>query len=100
MQPLLERFLPAKPFTTVVLIVSLVLVGTTLKNVLATTDTLLVNGVAKSIARDMRMRIFSKALVLDRPGFNTLGTSGFSAPHHANDRHAGQWDHEFLWRRS
>jgi ATP-binding cassette subfamily B protein/subfamily B ATP-binding cassette protein MsbA len=79
MQPLLERFLPAKPFATVVLIVSLVLIGTTLKNVLAMTDTLLVTGVAQSIARDMRMRIFNKALVLDRPGFNTLGTSGFSA---------------------
>ena len=78
MQPYLDRFLPGKAFPTVLLIVAFVLAGTVLKQILALTDTMLVNYVSLSIARDMRMRIFNKALILDRAGFNTHGTSGFS----------------------
>lgn len=78
LQPYLEKFLPIKPFPTVLLIVALVLVCTVIKQVMSLADTMLVAYVSQSIARDMRMKIFDKALALDRSGFNTLGTSGFS----------------------
>ena len=78
LQPYLDKFLPSKPFPTVLLIVSLVVLSTLLKQILSISDTLLVSSVSQTIARDMRLRIFNKALVLDRPGFNTLGISGFT----------------------
>jgi subfamily B ATP-binding cassette protein MsbA len=77
-QPWLDRLLPTKPFTTVLLIVCLVMISTTVKQILTMVDTVLVSYVSLSIAREMRMRIFDKALALDRQGFNNLGTSGFS----------------------
>ena len=80
LQPFFDRYLPSKPFPTVLLIVSFVILGTLLKQAISITSTLLVNYVSQSIARDIRLRIFNRALALDRPGFNTLGTSGFS--HH------------------
>ncbi len=79
LQPYLDRFLPSRPFPTVLLIVSLVFLSTLLKQVFSITDLMLVSSVSQTIARDMRMRIFNKALVLDRPGFNAIGTSGFTA---------------------
>ncbi|HYO24720.1 MAG TPA: ABC transporter ATP-binding protein, partial [Lacipirellulaceae bacterium] len=79
LQPLVERFLPADPFSTVVLIVSLVVAATALKHVCSLTNIMLVAHVSQSIARDVRSRIFDKSLGLDRPGFNSLGISGFTA---------------------
>jgi ATP-binding cassette, subfamily B, bacterial MsbA len=79
LKPILERFLPSKPFPTVVLIVLLVVLGTALKQVLMISNDILVAFVSQSIARDIRGRIFDKALSLDRPGFNRQGVSGFAA---------------------
>ena len=78
LQPYLE-YLPSKPFPTVLLIVAAVVLATILKQIVSLTDTMLVSSVSQSIARDMRLRIFDKALSLDRRGFNALGISGFSA---------------------
>jgi len=78
LQPYLERLLPSKPFQTVLLIVLLVLVSTILKQGLSMADTMLVASVSQSISRNIRQRIFDKALVLDRGGFNQIGTSGFA----------------------
>ena len=51
---------------------------------------MLVTYVSQSIARDIRGRIFDKSLSLDRPGFNSLGISGFTAHiTHTTDMLAG-----------
>ncbi len=79
LQPWVDRYLPASPFQTVVLIISLVVVGTGLKQVCSLGNVMLVAHVSHSIARDIRSRIFNKSLSLDRQGFNSLGISGFTA---------------------
>ncbi len=78
LEPYLE-YLPSKPFPTVLFIVAAVLLATILKQIVSLADTMLVSSVSQSIARDIRLRIFDKALSLDRRGFNALGISGFSA---------------------
>jgi ATP-binding cassette, subfamily B, bacterial MsbA len=78
-QPFLDKHLPGKPFPTVLLIVAVIAAGTALKQILWVTGQMLVSYVSQSIARNVRLRIFDKALTLDRPGFNKLGTSGFAA---------------------
>jgi ATP-binding cassette subfamily B protein/subfamily B ATP-binding cassette protein MsbA len=79
LQPYIERFMPSKPFTTVAFIAFLVAAATAVKQFLMLSNTLLVSYVSQSIARDMRGRIFDKAIALDRPGFDALGISGFTA---------------------
>ena len=78
-QPWLENWLPRDPFLTVVLIVLLVVGATALKQLCSLTNVLLVAHMSQSIARDVRTRIFDRALSLDRQQFNALGTSGFTA---------------------
>ena len=70
LQPFFARFLPSKPFPTVVLIASLVAVATAIKQFLMLSNTMLVSYVSQSIARDIRGQIFDKALSLDRPAFD------------------------------
>jgi ATP-binding cassette subfamily B protein/subfamily B ATP-binding cassette protein MsbA len=79
LQPFFARFMPSKPFATVVLIALLVAAATALKQLLMLTNTMLVTYVSQSIARDVRCRLFDKALSLDRPGFDHYGISGFTA---------------------
>lgn len=79
LQPLIDRYLPNKPFQTVLMIVTFVAVATLVKQTLSIINTMLVGYVSQSISRGIRLRIFDKALSLDRPGFNKVGTSGFSA---------------------
>jgi ATP-binding cassette subfamily B protein/subfamily B ATP-binding cassette protein MsbA len=78
-QPWLDRLLPADPFATVVLIVALVVAATALKQALSVSNTMFVSYVSQSIARDVRCRVFSQALALDRQGFNNISISGFTA---------------------
>jgi ATP-binding cassette, subfamily B, bacterial MsbA len=78
-QPWIEQYLPAKPFSTVVFITLFVVLATALKQCLMIGNALLVSFVSQSIARDIRGRIFDKSLSLDRPGFNQQGISGFAA---------------------
>ena len=77
--PWLSRFLPTDPFRTVLVVVSVVVVSTFLKHVLLLTGTLLVTWVAMSISRDIRLKVFDKALELDRAQFMRLGSAGFMA---------------------
>ncbi|MCI0335152.1 MAG: ABC transporter ATP-binding protein/permease [Planctomycetes bacterium] len=79
LQPLFERFLPSKPFATVTLIALFVAVATAVKQFLMLCNTMLVSYVSQSIARDVRGRIFDKAISLDRPAFDSQGISGFTA---------------------
>jgi ATP-binding cassette subfamily B protein/subfamily B ATP-binding cassette protein MsbA len=79
LQPLFDRFLPARPFPTVTFIVMLVAIATAVKQLLMLSNAMLVSYVSQSIARDIRGRIFDKAISLDRPGFDMQGISGFAA---------------------
>jgi ATP-binding cassette subfamily B protein/subfamily B ATP-binding cassette protein MsbA len=79
LQPIFDGLLPTKPFSTVAFIVALVAIATTAKQFLMVSNTLLVSHVSQSIARDVRGRIFDKAIALDRPGFDRHGISGFAA---------------------
>jgi ATP-binding cassette subfamily B protein/subfamily B ATP-binding cassette protein MsbA len=79
LQPFLVQYMPSKPFATVTLIALMVAVATALKQLLMLIDSMLVAYVSQSIVRDIRGRIFDKALALDRPGFDKYGISGFTA---------------------
>jgi ATP-binding cassette subfamily B protein/subfamily B ATP-binding cassette protein MsbA len=79
LQPFFDRFLPSKPFATVTLIACLVAIATALKQFLMLCNTMLVTYVSQSIGRDVRGRIFDKAISLDRPAFDGQGISGFTA---------------------
>lgn len=78
-QEVLEAWLPKGPFSTVVLVVSLVFVGTALRVVLMLANSILVAHVTQCTIRDLRNRVFSKSLELDRSGFQVMGISGFQA---------------------
>jgi ATP-binding cassette subfamily B protein/subfamily B ATP-binding cassette protein MsbA len=77
--PWLNRLLPRDPFQTVLLVVAFVVVSTFLKHVLLMGSTLLVSWVAMSISRNIRLKVFDKALALDRAQFMKWGSAGFMA---------------------
>ena len=79
LQPWLQKWLPSQPFPTVILVLALVVCGTILKQFFGMANIVLVSYVSQCIAREVRLRIFSKAVTLDRHGFNSMGTSGFTA---------------------
>ena len=77
--PWLDRFLPRDPFNTVLLVVVFVVVSTFVKHVLLMGSTLLVSWVAMTISRNIRLKVFDKALELDRAQFMRWGSAGFMA---------------------
>lgn len=78
MQAWLDAYFPSGPFATIMLVVALVLLGNLAKHVLQLSNSLLVGFVSTSIARDLRTRLFDKALELDRPAYLKVGTGGFA----------------------
>ena len=79
LQPWLESYIPRDPFQTVLLVVVLIVISTFLKHCLLLTSTMLVSFVAMGISRDLRVKIFNKALELDRTQFMKNGSAGFMA---------------------
>jgi ATP-binding cassette subfamily B protein/subfamily B ATP-binding cassette protein MsbA len=79
LRPWLDRFLPVDPFKTVLLVVVFVVVSTFLKHLLLLGSTLLVGWVAMNISRNIRLKVFDKALELDRAQFMRHGSAGFMA---------------------
>ncbi len=79
LQPLINRFLPGDPFQTVVVIIGVLMLSTLIKHVFLLGNTLLVAHVSNHIARNTRLRVFEKAMTMDRAGYAKYGTSGFSA---------------------
>lgn len=77
--PWLDRFLPTDPFTTVLWVVAFVVASTFIKHAFLLTSTLIVTWVAMNISRDLRLRVFDKALSLDRAQFMRNGSAGFMA---------------------
>ena len=79
LQPWLENYIPRDPFQTVLLVVVLIVISTFLKHCLLLTGTMLVSFVAMGISKDLRVKIFNKALELDRTQFMKNGSAGFMA---------------------
>ena len=77
--PWIDRFLPRDPFQTVLLVVAFVVISTFVKHVLLMGSTLLVSWVAMTISRNIRLKVFDKALALDRAQFMKWGSAGFMA---------------------
>ncbi len=88
--PWLDRFLPKDPFQTVLMVVAIIVFSTFLKHVFMLAGTLMVGWVAMNISRDLRLRVFDKAIELDRAQFMRLGSAGFMAQlTHTTDMLAG-----------
>ncbi|MFM7035922.1 MAG: ABC transporter ATP-binding protein [Planctomycetia bacterium] len=77
LDPWLKWLLPTDPFQTVLVVVAFVVVSTFMKHAFLMTSTLLVGWVAMSISRDIRLKVFDKALELDRAQFMKNGSAGF-----------------------
>jgi subfamily B ATP-binding cassette protein MsbA len=77
--PWLDRLLPTDPFTTVLWVVGFVVASTFIKHAFLLASTLIVTWVAMNISRDLRLRVFDKALSLDRAQFMRNGSAGFMA---------------------
>lgn len=77
LQSMLEKYAPTDPFTTVMLIVGLIVSGTMLKHVIQLTNVMLVSYVSNHIARKIRIQLFDKAIHLDRTTFSQTGSSGY-----------------------
>ena len=61
------------------LVVAFVVISTFVKHVLLMGSTLLVSWVAMTISRNIRLKVFDKALALDRAQFMKWGSAGFMA---------------------
>lgn len=79
LQPWIERFFPAGPFQTVLMLAGVIVVSTLIKHVLMVSSTMLVHYVSGRVARQIRIKLFDKALTLDRGQYMALGPSGFVA---------------------
>ena len=79
LHPWLVRLLPVDPFKTVLVVVVFVVASTLVKHVLLLISTLMVSWVAMNISRNIRLKVFDKALELDRAQFMKYGSAGFMA---------------------
>ncbi len=77
--PWLDRLLPRDPFQTVLVVVAFVVISTFVKHGFLLASTMLVAYVALSISRAIRIKVFEKALELDRAQFMHHGSAGFMA---------------------
>jgi ATP-binding cassette subfamily B protein/subfamily B ATP-binding cassette protein MsbA len=77
--PYFVKYFPETPYGTVLLIVALILVGNVLKQILLLVNQTMISYISASIARDIRKKLFDKALQLDRPTYMNIGTGGFAS---------------------
>jgi ATP-binding cassette, subfamily B, bacterial MsbA len=74
-----QALLPRDPFQTICAIMGLLVVSTLVKHLLMLTNDLLLGYAASAIVRDLRRRVFAKALSMDRTTYQNHGTSGLLA---------------------
>lgn len=77
--PWLDWALPRDPFQTVLVVVLFVVVSTFVKHGFLLASTMMVAYVAMSISRSIRIKVFERALALDRAQFMRHGSAGFMA---------------------
>ena len=79
LKPWIDRFMPTDPFETVLWVVAFVVISTFIKHGFLMVNTLIVGWVAMNISRNIRLKVFDKALALDRTQFMRNGSAGFMA---------------------
>ncbi|HUP82488.1 MAG TPA: ABC transporter ATP-binding protein, partial [Pirellula sp.] len=70
---------PNDPFQTICFIMGVLVVLTLVKHILMLTSDLLLGYASTAIVRNLRQRVFDKALQMDKPAFQVYGTSGLLA---------------------
>ncbi len=77
LKPWIDRFVPSSPFLTISLIVVALLVSTMVKHFFLISNEVLVGKVGLDISRNLRDRVFEKALIMDRSSFAARGNASF-----------------------
>ncbi|MBX3422335.1 MAG: ATP-binding cassette domain-containing protein [Pirellulaceae bacterium] len=77
--PIVHQWVPEDPFTVIVLIVAILLVSTLVKHAFMIANDYLVGRVAVDLTRETRVRLFSKAVHLERAAFAKHGLSAFQS---------------------
>ncbi len=77
MKPWVDSYVPHSPFNTVALIVLALIASTLIKHFFLITNEVLVARVAIDISRNLRNRVFARALTMDRATFGRQGNSSF-----------------------
>jgi subfamily B ATP-binding cassette protein MsbA len=75
--PYARRWIPQDPFGTIVMIVGVLLVSTLVKHSFMIANDYLVGRASIDISRELRQRLFSKALHMDRRTFTKQGAGSF-----------------------
>jgi ATP-binding cassette subfamily B protein/subfamily B ATP-binding cassette protein MsbA len=73
MRPVIVRYLPSQPFTTLVLVMMLVVVGTLVKGILLAISTVLTEHVTQAVTLRLRKQLFHRALEMELPTLDRLG---------------------------
>ncbi len=73
LRPLIERWLPATPFKTLLLVCALVMGGTLIKNLLRIISLLLVGRLGAQVSRELRDKFYGHILRLDMAEFSERG---------------------------
>jgi ATP-binding cassette, subfamily B, bacterial MsbA len=77
--PWVQRFVPRKPFQTIVAVIIFCMVATIVKHAFTMLSEALVGRVSLDLARSFRQRLFHQAIHLDRREFSKHGASSFQA---------------------
>ncbi len=77
LKPWVHRWIPANPFHTIALIVVALLGSTMVKHFFLIGNEVLVGKVALDISRNLRNRVFERALIMDRASFAGRGNASF-----------------------
>lgn len=78
-EPWIKRFVPSDPFSTIAILVVVLMLSTVVKHVFLITNEVLVGRVALDISRGIRRQVFETGLGMDRAAYAKYGTSGFTA---------------------
>jgi subfamily B ATP-binding cassette protein MsbA len=74
-----EAILPSDPFLTICAIMGVLVFSTLIKHMLMLTSDLLIGFASSTLVRNLRSRLFSQALHMDRSQFQQVGNSTFLA---------------------
>jgi ATP-binding cassette, subfamily B, bacterial MsbA len=74
-----EALLPSDPFLTICAIMGVLVFSTLIKHMLMLTSDLLIGFASSTLVRNLRSRLFSQALHMDRSQFQQVGNSTFLA---------------------
>ncbi len=75
LEPYVQRWLPVDPFRTLVLVVALLMIGTTIKSVFLALQAILVNRLAQLAIFNLRKEFFRHSLKMDLSQFSEDGAS-------------------------